>query len=371
MADADEAGPSQARDDDSEVTVEDEGPSAADAQRHMSEAVQNQDIRSMFNDIVGDGVAPPHIAIGKYTKLREAAEFLTALLRNFVRSEFVGRRPELKINAAEVLVFCNRVAAELTKFMPPPPFSEAQVLQGAVSNAAAAQFSVTYKTAKEMECVRTFIKTCRLLTAHAAHLERGKSSLQFIAAMPGAEFYPFAFARLNVKAEYPSMSPAERTWMANMLSLILEHTTHIYEVYTTPDWDPDVFVQIMNDNIDKLMKQIPRCDQAFKMIRESLDMMRDNMGTYYRDFIATKNPSIMLENFILDVAKKKTDGRPNVRMMQQFRTIINKYKTLMANGVSDPRLKSVLDKVSAIGGIGGADGRAQTVTTNATDAAAI
>jgi hypothetical protein len=72
-------------------------------------------------------------------------------------------------------------------------------------------------------------------------------------------------------------------------------------------------------------------------------LLKENFGDYYRDFISTKDSTIMMQNFIIDVSKK-TDSDPQVT--RQFRQIISYYRELAQQQIQNPKVKMLFDKVN-------------------------
>src|SRR5690606_16079398 len=99
----------------------------------------------------------------------------------------------------------------------------------------------------------------------------------------------------------------------------------VYEAVSAPDVNVNDFVEVIMGSIGDVQKHIPRCDAAFKKIIESVDLLKGNFGDYYKDFTASGNPTIIMENFVVDVSKN-TKSSPAVTA--QFRRIIAHYRKL-------------------------------------------
>jgi hypothetical protein len=56
----------------------------------------------------------------------------------------------------------------------------------------------------------------------------------------------------------------------------------------------------------------------------------------------SKNPGIIIENFVLDVAD---DSKADAETTRQFRQIINFYKDKMSGQVKDPKIQKIFDLV--------------------------
>ncbi len=98
-------------------------------------------------------------------------------------------------------------------------------------------------------------------------------------------------------------------------------------------------------NIDKIQKHpdLNRCGKAFSQIKKSVKLLKDNFNGYYREFVGSKNSTIMMEHFILDVSKS-TNSDPV--LMSQFKKIIMFYRKIARDGqANNPKAKMFFDKV--------------------------
>ena len=96
----------------------------------------------------------------------------------------------------------------------------------------------------------------------------------------------------------------------------------IYQLVTSPDVDIDKFADVLMGAIDQLKKQpgLHRCDNAFKRISASVELLKGRFSNYYRESVASANPTIIIESFIVDVSNQ---GGADARLTREFRQIIN------------------------------------------------
>jgi len=95
-------------------------------------------------------------------------------------------------------------------------------------------------------------------------------------------------------------------------------------------------------SIDDVKKQIPRCDQAFNKISESVGLLKGNFNSYYKDYISSNNPTIIMENFVLDVSK---NTRASPVLTAQFRKIIAHYRKIASQQANNPKLQTLFQQV--------------------------
>lgn len=141
---------------------------------------------------------------------------------------------------------------------------------------------------------------------------------------------------------HPSMTYDLKKRIVHSLHLILKRGNDIVYNIMSPDIDVERFSEILISNIDKVRKHIPRCDKAFNKIKQSVQLLKSNFNGYYKDFVVSKNPGIIIENFVLDVAE---GSKADAETTRQFRQIINFYQKKMQGQVKDPKIQKIFDLV--------------------------
>ncbi len=123
-------------------------------------------------------------------------------------------------------------------------------------------------------------------------------------------------------------------------------TRKIWDVISSPDIDVNQFVDVIMTNIEYIQKrpELSRCKKAFAKIRASVNLLKDRFGSYYRDFIRTKESTIIFEHFILDVSNT-TNVDP--QEVAQFRIIIDYYRKIAQQQSNNPKIKAMFEKVEA------------------------
>jgi len=175
-------------------------------------------------------------------------------------------------------------------------------------------FLLIYEEARESAIVREIIQTCDIIAPYKVHIKDATALTgTFLENIPGSKFAPFAnldIADAYLQAE--SLPPDARKGMREFI-LIFVHKLFTYgyqlfTIYTAPDMNVEQMIAVVHDSISQLrsVPQLSRCDIAFDTIEKSIHLLRDNFGSYYVDFLQTKSPSTIFENFILDVAKQQS-----------------------------------------------------------------
>lgn len=191
-------------------------------------------------------------------------------------------------------------------------------------------FSEGYKRAVESDLVNTLVVTCRNLTHYKASLEKRESLRRGFLLRAGLSFAPIPnLPAANFKSFYHSDAATDNVKETILLYLHrLYHITHeVYEAASDPDFSVDDLIQTVSEALEdlKTRPELERCDDAFQLILNSTDLLRNNFKNYYRDMKNSGNPSVIMENFVLDVADASKD-KVGARVRSSFQKIIRYYR---------------------------------------------
>jgi|694.fasta_scaffold27672_2 hypothetical protein len=201
------------------------------------------------------------------------------------------------------------------------------------------EFTEFYTKLTDCELIKQIIITCNNLIQYKKHFQDIEHlNKKFLTNLSGLEFNPVEGLNLNFKELYinDAMSEEYQNIIMYILNRIYNVTYEIYTISTSPDIDVDEFVKIVKVSISQLKHEIPRCEIAFKKIEDSIDLLKNNFGSYYKDFRSTGNPAVIMENFVVDVTKTTN---ANTKLAMQFKKIIMHYRKLAAGRSNDPKLK--------------------------------
>lgn len=338
-------------------------------------AVKDPELIELFNNMLGEGTPDPSIVIPKYESIMKNSREIIQLLESFLRSplhdvfvnDFVKGFSEVrsfiktasdqieamtlekndKILTGEDLNEINSHPERMKEYM------ENIQLQYKISNLGEA-----YKKLKGSELVKEMVMTLRNLN-NSLMLEKDrvkapmhgledkdKLSPDFIINCDGDFLELFSFSTLDFKQIYlnEQMNPEFSKYLLFLLHLLHKKVGAIVKDVTTPDIDVDKFAEVLIRNIAEVRKHIPRCDKAFDKIANSVDMLKQNFGEYYKDFISSQNPGIIIENFVSDVAQT---SKADIATTNQFRRIIQFYRKSMSGKVKNPKIKKLFEIVSS------------------------
>lgn len=153
-------------------------------------------------------------------------------------------------------------------------------------------------------------------------------------------------SRLDFKLVFvdPTVHAKFKLAILKMLRKFYVFADEISKIITTPDIDISKFSSNFVETIARLKKQ-PRlrgCAKAFDKISQSVYLLEENFNGYYKDMIKSKNPNILIESFLEDVAQKNND---NITLKSQFKTIVSFYQELAKDNIADERLDKIFNLV--------------------------
>lgn len=292
------------------------------------------DLGILFNQLLGDEKSlDPEVVMDKFNKLKSNIDTIKKILQKFTETIIL---PKFSDNAT-IMMHLRDIKSfiELSK-----DIEMFDVNLGNVIN--------VYKQVKDSELINKLLITCKNLLIHSKHIEDINSlSDSFIHSEPGISLELFSFSKLNFKTIFnsPHMNKDSKNYVLIVLSMLFTKSYDIYNLVTSPDIDIEKFSKIIIDSIQEARKSIPRCDKAFNKIKHSVDLLKNNFNNYYKDFIESQSPTIIIENFVIDVSK---DLNTDAETTRQFKRIVMHYqKRFNESGKSkDPKLTQMFETIN-------------------------
>lgn len=299
------------------------------------------EMNRMFNQMTGAEDADMEIIIPKIVNLKIE---MAKLCRVF----------KILVDMPDVL---GNHVADFTKYIESTveecELTQAQITSPLIDESEAKYYMMTqsdlnvlYNKLKDSQTVKDLLITCSNLHQYEEHIKNRQTMDDgFIFRAPGLEFKPFEFSQLNIKAIFTGeATKTQIKLIMNVLSHVHEIGCHVYEITTSPNIDVKEFSKIMVKAISHLKSQIPRCDAAFNVIQQSIEMLEKNFKTYYRSAVDAKNPSLILQDFISDVALTQSG---NLAVVSQLKHIVSfLQKKAESQHSNDPKLKALFDMMS-------------------------
>jgi hypothetical protein len=323
----------------------------------VESTIQNKDVLDMFHEVLGTGdkvdlnlgvVYPKYLAIrdhcGRFIRLLEAlgqAPCLEAAPGG--REAISAYAAKLRADHAEAFA-----AADLAAAHPPTPLEAATGLVARLDQVTFEEYSAfaeVYRGVKGCGLVNAIVVTVKNLLPHKGSLkDRAKLRDRFLKAS-GSTLSPLPdLPELNFKQLYISdrLSAGDRSFLLMILHKLYTVGHDVYEAVLAPDVDVQQFVQVILSSLEDVKRAIPRCDEAFDKIRESVGLLEGNFDGYWKDCVASGNPTIIMENFVLDVSK---NTRASPKITAQFRRIIGFYREQAKTKADNPKLRTLFQQV--------------------------
>jgi hypothetical protein len=316
----------------------------------------NKDVLDMFQNVIGtsNGGVALWVAHPKYQRIAHHVGRFIKLISLFRGSSVMQLFPGpldhlgLYLESLEVQFAQSFCAPDLAPYMPPDAVVGMADDYEGIPPEVAAEFSARASAVKSCNLANLIVTTCKNLIQHKKSLEKQQALKdRFLMHGVGMAFCPLPdLPQVNFKQIYidDRLNAADREYVLTILHKLYAIGHDVYEAVSAPDVDVDEFTDVIMTSIGDVRKHIPRCEQAFDKIEESVGLLKGNFGDYYKDYIASNNPTIIMENFVLDVSKS-TQSSPVVA--QQFRQIIKHYKQIVAQKSSNPKLASLFQQVDA------------------------
>jgi hypothetical protein len=311
--------------------------------------LDQEELMNMFQQLTGDpNKLDPEIVQDKYDRLKHSIQRCNKLMRKFKEAILdrlttkIGNDPLFDSQVRNLVDYLDRADA----------YIDEQV--------DSTNLIPIYQVLKESFVIEEYLKVCKALRAGEDCIkDRTNLSDTFIKRAVGDDLVIFDFCRINFKhlfshilaeniPDKKELSDA-KTYILLTFNMLYITTQDIYSIVSSPDVDIDKLSELIVQAIGAAKKQIPRCDKAFRLIENSVDLLKNGMSGYYKDFVASGNPTVIFENFINDLSG---DLHIDTQTMGQFKRIIFHFRK-RAENIPQANAKlngvfSTLDKIMSM-----------------------
>lgn len=323
-------------------------------------AGDDEDLGELFNNMVG--TANMNFAYPRYRRIHSLIDRIAKLLRQFATSPTkIEVGAEYSAGFAEMGKFADTLDTECARMFS-VRLESFSFDYNAVDEELKQQFLESYENMRKSRLIADLVKICNDLHVYRDYIDPEKPSADFVLNMAGCDFSPFPFnfnikqlvsiiaGRDNGTHESEEICAGHLQLVIVYLGLIYARAKDIWTELQQPDADVKKFIDVLMSGLSKISNspEFSRCGKAFAALRNSVGMLESRFSDYYRDFIQSGNKNIIMEHFVLDVAKES--GRSDPELMRQFNVIISQYrkKLDMAGALDDPRLNKAIDKLMGI-----------------------
>ncbi len=281
------------------------------------------ELMDMFQQLTGDpNKLDPDIVQEKYERLKGNIRRCNGFLRKFKVAILdrlvskIGRDPFFDHEVRNLMDFLDR--------------SDAYINETITKD----NLIPIYQALKESFVVEEYLKVCKnLQQGEECIKDRANLKDTFIKRAVGEDLFIFGFAKINFKHLFSHILAENlsdkkdladgKHYILLMFNMLYITTHDIYNIISSPDVDIDKLSELIVQAIGAAKKQIPRCDKAFRLIENSVDLLKNGMSSYYKKFVASGNPLSIFENFIEDLSG---DLHIDSQTMNQFKRIIFHFR---------------------------------------------
>ena len=308
--------------------------------KKIKQLVGDVDINSMFEEMMGVKDAEPDIIMPKIVSVRNTLRLLYKIFVQF--STFVDLRnnfPQINADLDDIKKFVEDMKESVCII------NMADETEAPYKNLSKEEINNIYRKLKENQYVKNLIILCNKLDKYKSNFSDPNNFKEnFVNQEPGLSFKIFNFSGLDLKIlwAHDNMKSAVKKYILMVLAKIHTHSYNLYKTITSPDVDIEKFTDVLINSISELKKQpeLHRCKMAFGRIEQSVKLLKDKFGEYYRESVASENPNALITSFIVDVSNQ---GGADARLTREFRTIIQyMHKVSQRNGKNkDPNVQKI------------------------------
>lgn len=345
----------------------------------------DEGMTEMFNQMLGTDSVNICIAYPRYKRIEGLLSQLVKIFELVAASPFMSKEEEFKADHAAMVSFCAQARANIKEHFS-YDLSAIENNLTIADNEIRKEFTAIYNAAKDCSTVNAFIAMCNELAPYKKNFsDIEKLNPKFVNAMAGVYWAPFPTATprgdirldnktmdgkidgktdgksdivqptkkvstefnptkrgLNIKHVFAVCSDNTRLFFVTVMNRAFDISQKLYTELQTPDIDIDKFIEVITSSLTKLeqLPELSRCKMAFQKLKESVALLKNNFNGYYKDFIQTKDNTIMMQHFVIDVSKS-TDASP--QLTAQFRTILKHFQKSAA--MSENKLSPAAKKL--------------------------
>lgn len=307
-------------------------------------SAQSEDVVQMFNDMLGASGKDPTVFYPKYERLHATVMRFLQLLE-LLRDKALGIFPDTQIAVDEYITSRKASMTGEYRFHDLPEICKLQL--SAMPEDVRELISGKYRLLKDSPIVASIIVATKNIIVHKAHIsDTNKLNDKFLTRSAGLSYTPLEdLPALNFKQLYNDdrLDELDRKMFLLILNKMLTTGMDIYRIVSSPDVNVDALSEIIMSSIGDVKKKIRGCGDAFNKILNAMDTLKGNFDGYYKDYVVSSNPTIIMESFVMDVAKT---AEPTPKLLRQFKQIIMHYRKISQQHASNPQMKTIFGSLN-------------------------
>lgn len=303
----------------------------------VNKTIKDEKLKFMFEQMTGAKDPDPEIIMPKFINIRRHSLVITKTLDKFANNDkLLNMFPTFNKYFSEISNYSSNLYNSMNH----------ELLDADIK---LTEIASIYKKLKDDQHVRAISVMCARLRKDMTLIN--DQNIYFIGNQPDDTYTPFPFSHLNLTHIWTEAPPDDegglmiKKYIMAVLKKLMEKSYEIHNILISPDIDIDEFSESLVEAISMARVRLPRCKQAFDKIEESLNLLKNNFGDYYKSYMISKNPNSILESFIVDVAQKQ---KGDLKLKWQFMQIVNLYRKEASDKIAkDPDLKYVFDTIDS------------------------
>jgi hypoxanthine phosphoribosyltransferase len=333
----------------------------------LSKHVQNdaREFQRAFDDLMGEGKGEIHIILPKMVKLyngfRKVHQVLDILVKCesfwsvFVHHQFwkedIQKFMKSIADNMEVRAYTEQefLPADYGSYLDPKTHPKHTEIQE--------QLNMRYMELKKMPFVQEIVDSSNRMAeyknvlsavyapegeaaAAAAAKKNNTTQGDFLNSFSGT-VNPFTFSSLDLKYIWSEERFTGRQMVLSVLAHFYWVGLDTFDLLNSPDVDMQQFSGVLLKALDALKRKLPRCDDAFRILENSVGLLQTNFKQYFRDSKLSNNPSLLMQNFIIDVAQTQNMNL-SVKAKADFKRIID-YLINANSGSTNPHFRAMIE----------------------------
>jgi len=134
-----------------------------------------------------------------------------------------------------------------------------------------------------------------------------------------------------------------RSYTLQFVYKLFQHCKALIDIYCIPNVHASDYIYVIQNFIDTYEKEIDRCKEAFAKMRQYLSKFPENYPRYYKAYVLSNNPYIILESWIKDLLKIQSKSNSPMLRFQFQRILRNLTQKARSEIKPSKELNDILD----------------------------
>ena len=299
----------------------------------MPDGVDMTELNDVMNQMIGNSDPEPSYIYEKYGKVLYRLSCIRTAFANMAKTYKM-----VKVGSDEEYNELYNFADKLDKYVAEDHIRDIEKVKE--------QFE-SYNACITGPIVKEVVSIYDSLIPYNVHLDDPVKDYSFILRLPtGKLILPKEITGWDIKKMFKTVHKGEKfkIFTFSFLQDVYTHCKAVHDLATSPNVDPDKLSNVLMSALMAYEGKFPRHKLAFAEIKRHIGLLKKNMNLYYKEFLSSKDSSVFMHNFILDIAES---GTTNPKARIQLRDLLLQIKKkIAATPINDPEIKKTLDGLS-------------------------